>query len=54
MSPLESTGVHFGVDRSDADGIGIFGQESTSPATPAPLGKHPFFFPSIPSSPKMS
>ena len=33
----ESTGVHFGVDRPDADGISILGPESTNPPTPGPL-----------------
>ncbi len=35
----ESTGVHSGVDRPDADGIGIFGPESTNPSAPAPSKK---------------
>jgi len=42
----ESTGVHFGVDRSEADGIGISGPESTNPPTRPPskntiLALHP-------------
>src|SRR5262249_53159674 len=36
----ESTGVHSGVDRLDADGTRVYGQESTNPATPGPLKKH--------------
>src|SRR5579871_6460000 len=30
-SPQESTGVHSGVDRLDADGTRVLGQESTNP-----------------------
>ena len=35
----ESTRVHSGVDRFDADGIGIFARESTNPPTPLPPRK---------------
>ena len=36
----ESTGVHSGVDRLDADGIGIGGLEFTNPPTRHPSKKH--------------
>src|SRR5689334_6466090 len=35
-SPPESAGVHFRVDRMNADGIGILGPESTNPPTRHP------------------
>src|SRR3954471_18058014 len=38
-SPHESTRVHSGVDRFDADGIGILGPESANPPTPLPPEK---------------
>src|SRR6185437_13033540 len=36
----ESTSVHSGVDRLDADGTRVSGQESTNPATRPHLKKH--------------
>jgi integrase/recombinase XerC len=36
----ESTGVHSGVDRLDADDTRVSGQESTNSATPRPLKNH--------------
>jgi hypothetical protein len=36
----ESTRVHSGVDRFDADGIGVLAPESTNPATPPGAKKH--------------
>src|SRR5690349_5135435 len=36
----ESNGVHSGVDRVDADGTRVSGQESTSPPTTHPLKTH--------------
>ena len=36
----ESTRVHSGVDRLDADGTRVLGQESTIPASTPPLKKH--------------
>ena len=40
----ESTGVHFGVDRSEADGIDIFGPESTNPPMFCPSENTPISF----------
>src|SRR5262249_33654950 len=39
-SPRDSTRLHSGVDRLDADGTRGLGQDSTNPETPHPLKKH--------------
>jgi hypothetical protein len=42
MSCAESTRVHSGADRFDADGIGVFAPQSTNPPTSCAAEKHPY------------